>query len=273
MFQTISDYWTLISEFTNPVKIIFSAIGSTIVAFLVIVLAMILLRKIILIKRRHILLRILSISYFVLIPILTLFFGFKWGLVDGIHSDLKEHLPAYTKGLNNVYNKNVAVSLQSLVTGGKADSTVKISTNDVIDTLSVVLYRNYGDLLYQEVNSHKGDMTGKVAGVFLKLFKEDGISYAIKKGLVKLVEKSIGVDEEVTKEVMNVKINELLEKGVITKIVEIQLDKVFKGIKRGIIIMYCMILLLPVAEIAIAYWLFKKAATPLPEQDPRSTPL
>lgn len=273
MFQTISEYWTLISEFTNPFKIILSAIGSTTVAFLVIVLVLVFLRKIILIKRRHILLRILSISYFVLIPILTLFFGFKWGLVNGIHHDLKDHLTAYTKGLNSVYNENVAGSLQSLVTGTKADSTMKISTNDVIDTLSVVLYRNYGDLLYQEVNSHKGDMTGKVAGIFLKLFREDGISYAIKKGLVKLVEKSIGVDEEVTKEVMSVKINELLEKGVITKIVEIQLDKFFKGIKRGIIFMFCMILLLPVVEIAIAYWLFKKATTNLPEQDPGVTPM
>ena len=262
MFQTISEYWDLIREFTNPVKIMFSATGTAIVTFLVSVVLIILLRKLVLIKRQYIILKILGISYFALIPIISLFFGFKWGLVDGIHDDLKDHVCTYTKSLDKAYNQQVQSGIGAIFSGGGTSHPIKISSNDIVDTIASVLYQNYESLLQQKFIKDKS-IEGNVAGIFLKLFKEKGISFAVKKGITTLVEKRIGIDESVTNEVMETKINDLLKTGVLTKMIEVQLDNFFYSIKKGIILLFCMILLIPITEIGIAFWLNKKQNTPV----------
>ena len=98
----------------------------------------------------------------------------------------------------------------------------------------------------------------KVSFIFLKIFKGKTFSIIIKTGIEELVDKSLGLDKDVTQDVLKTKLDELLKEGVVTKIILIQIDKLFNGMKNTIYIIVFLILLIPTIEIAIAYWLNKK---------------
>jgi hypothetical protein len=68
------------------------------------------------------------------------------------------------------------------------------------------------------------------------------------------------VEEDITAEAMEVRLGELLNSGLLAKLVGMQLDKFFNGIKTGICLVFFLILLIPGAEVAIALYLNKKAA-------------
>lgn len=252
MFQSISHYLSLIGEYTNPAAIIYSAIGKAVVAFLLSGLLIILLRKFIFVKRRHVILKVLAITYAVIIPILAGLFGLKLGLVNGIHHDLKDHLGAYTKGLDAAFSEEIREEL------GDTDLS-KASVKDWVDTVSVAIYNVYRHTLEYKSRDVKPDLSSRVSVFLLDLFSAKGISVGLKKGITKLVEKSIGVDEDITSEAMEIRLGELLKSGLLAKLVGMQIDKFFNGIKTGIYLVFFLILLIPGIEVAIAVYLNKKA--------------
>lgn len=259
MFQTVSYYFHLIGEYTNPAAIIYSAISTAIGAFVLSGLLIILLRKFIFVKRRHVTLKILSILYAIAIPILAGLFGLKLGLVNGIHHDLKEHLSTYTKSLDAAFSEELQKEL------GPGDLS-KTSVKDLVDTVSVAVYDVYRHTLEHKALDAKPDLASKVSVFLLDLFSAKGISMGLKKGITKLVEKTLGVDEDVTSEAMELRLGELLKSGLLTKLVGMQIDKFFNGMKTGIYLVFFLILLIPGIEVAIALYLNKKAVTNPPAE-------
>lgn len=260
MFQSIWQYIDLVGEYTNPAKIVFTAIMTAIGAFFLAGLLIILLRKFIFIKRRHVLLKVLAILYAIVIPILAGFFGFKLGLINGIHHDLKEHLGTYTKSLDAAFSEEMNGKLTEVMSVGNGTDLSKVSMKDLVDSVSVTIYDSYKQTLEYKAVAVKSDLTSKVSVLLLDLMSVKGISIALKKGITKLVEKSIGVDEEMTTEVMELRLSELLKSGLLTKIVGIQIDRLFNGLKNGIYLIFSIVLLIPAIEVFIAFYLHKKAA-------------
>lgn len=254
MFQSITKYLDIIGEYTNPVAILYSAVSMAIGAFVLAGLLIILLRKFIFVKRRHVILKVLAIIYAIVIPILAGLFGFKLGLVRGIHHDLKEHLGAYTKSLDDAFSEQLR---DELGTGNLSKTSVK----DLVDTVSVAIYDVYRHTLEYKALDAKKDLSSKVSVFLLDLFSAKGISTGLKKGITSLVEKSLGVEEDITSEAMEVRLGELLKSGLLTKLVGMQIDKFFNGLKTGIYLVFFLILLIPGVEVAIALYLNKKAAS------------
>jgi hypothetical protein len=256
MFQSITKYLYLIGDYTNPAKIIWNGVSTAIGSFVLMVLVIILLRKLIFVKRRFVFLKVLAIIYVIVIPILTGFLGFKLGLVNGLHTDLKEHLPNYTKSLDAAFSEKINEQMKGL----SVDLT-KTSAKDLVDTVSTAIYGVYKQTLDYKSTAAKDDIASKASVFLLDLFSSKGISMALKKGITKLVEKTIGIDEDVTSEVMSLRLNELLKSGLLTKIVEIQIDKFFKSIKTGIYILFAIMLIVPATEVFISLRLYKKRQT------------
>lgn len=252
MFQTVSGYLDLIGKYTNPAAIVYTAVSMAIGAFVLAGLLIILLRKFIFARRRHVILKVLAILYAIIIPILAGLFGFKLGLVSGIQTDLKEHLPAYTKSLDEAFSREIRKSLDKHDLSG-------IAAKDLVDTVSVAIYDVYKQTLeYKALDSRK-DLSSKVSVFLLDLFSAKGISMGLKKGIMAVVEKTLGVKEELTAEAMEVKLDELLRSGLLTRLVSMQIDKFFNGMKGGIYLIFGLILLVPAIEVAIALYLNKKA--------------
>jgi hypothetical protein len=260
MFQSISKYVYLISDYTNPAKIIWNGVSMAIAAFVFMVLAIILLRKFIFVKRRFVVLKVLAIVYVILIPVFTAFLGFKLGLVNGLHTDLKEHLPNYTKSLDTAFSENLHEQMKGL-----SVNLTKTSAKDLVDSVSTAIYGVYKETLDYKSTAAKDDIASKASVFLVDLFSSKGISVALRKGITTLVEKTIGIDEEVTSEVMSLRLNELLKSGLLTKIAEMQINKFFKSIKTGIYILFFIMLIIPATEVFISVRLHKKSlAEPLP---------
>ncbi|MGV2481786.1 UNVERIFIED_CONTAM: hypothetical protein IGO34_33865, partial [Salmonella enterica subsp. enterica serovar Weltevreden] len=84
---------------------------------------------------------------------------------------------------------------------------------------SVAIYDVYKQTLeYKALDSRK-DLSSTVSVFLLDLFSAKGISMGLKKGITKLVEKTLGVEEELTAEAMEVKLDELLRSGLLTRLV------------------------------------------------------
>ena len=258
----IREYWQVISQFTNPVHIFLSGLVSGIVALFVLLILLLLFRKTVRVKRQNNSLKYLSVAYFIILPLLAGFFGFKWGIIRGLRNDLLAHAPVYMKSLNNAYASDVKDGVNRIIYGGaptQATMAMNISTNEVIDKLSDYAWTEY--LQKMEYTSAQKDLSGRIAGLILRATNGKAISVAVKRGLRKVLEDKIGINEEVSASLMATKWNELLEKGLFTTILEIEIKKIFGGMMRGVVITFCIILLLPVIEIIIAWRTARKNRT------------
>ena len=61
-----------------------------------------------------------------------------------------------------------------------------------------------------------------------------------------------------TKQMMDTKLGKLFDDGILCTIVDCEIKQVFGGMKNSILTMLAVILAIPLIEIAIANWLFRK---------------
>jgi len=269
MFENLSEYWHTAGEFTSPLSIAGAVIWTMLFAVLGITLVLILCRKLILVKRRHVLLKVLGISYFIFIPALTLFFSFKWGMAHGLHRDLKAHLGTYTKHLDKAFGEQVSRNMKLQIAEDGSNLNTQMSANDAVDTLTNVLFRNYVEMLKHNSETYEG-IKGKAASLLFRLFTTENVAATLKASIRALVQKSIGADEKLTRNLMNARLETLLKEGILTQIIALQIDRLFNGLKKSILLTYLLILLFPVLEIALAHWLIRrdKARAYVPEIRP-----
>ncbi len=253
---SLTEYWGVITKYINPFTIIGSALISTFIAFVVFLVIVLVFRKIIRVKRSQPFLNLLSIAYMILIPLLAALFGFKWGVVNGFQKDIKSHIGYYAKDLSHAFDGQLNETTGHFLFGGLAvDSSgvvMKMSTNALVDTLSQKLYDKYGATL-ESTAMDDGTFTGKLSGLLLKVFRSKAIAFATKKGINKMLSGQLGVDKETTATLMEKKLVDIAGEGLFPRILEIQLEKVFGSMKKGVFITFSLILLLPALEVFIAW--------------------
>lgn len=235
-------------------RIVIWGIVCGIIALSVSLTLILIFRKTILKKRAHLILRILSISYFVIIPMLAGFFAFKWGVTDGAGTELKKASAKYTAGLNKKLSDALTDATKDLV--NKKSGLIEMSANDLVDSLSVKIFERYSAVLGERTTEQ--GMKAKVTGILFKIVKTKGFSWAMKKGIRKIIEKTFHSDKNLTKEAMDKKLGEAFNKNIFSAILEMQVDHFFGRMKRSVIILFLIILLVPAAEISIAFWYFNK---------------
>ncbi len=247
----LSEYWDLLTQYTNPVKILSSAIIYAILAGISVILILIFLRKRILVKRKYRLLKVLAISYFFVLPLVAGFFGFKWGLVKGVRSDIKEHLIKNTQDLNLLLKNSITNdSTYASLVGNTLDS-LNFSTNDVANALSIIYYTQYVRLL-EETSKSQNSLKKNSASLLYMITKDYDVGNKTKKGIQRILNEQLKFDEDITQQAMNTKLNELFDNGLFSKILGIQIDKFLGKVQNNILLLFGIILLFPVVEIIIA---------------------
>jgi hypothetical protein len=259
MGLNFSDNISFFSAFTNPFSIFLSGIFWAIGSFLFFLLLVIFLRKFILVKRKSKFLKYLSWTYF-LIPVLAIFFGFKFGILNGMRNDLKAHVQNYTKVMDVFIKEFMGATPDEFFTeivAGKNSATADMNTNQVIDRFSDTVYAKFGSSM-ESAAMQDSTMPGKFAGLFLKMTKSKGISAGIKYSIHELLYKELGIDKDVSKDVMQTKFRELLQKGLFTSILEKEIDHLFIPWEKTIGIIFSVLLLFPLTEIIISTIIFRK---------------
>ncbi|HET6990190.1 MAG TPA: hypothetical protein VFJ43_02655 [Bacteroidia bacterium] len=259
MELTFSDYIRLFSSFTNPFSIFLSGLFWAIGTFVFFLLLVIFLRKFILVKRNNKFLKYLSWTYF-LIPVVAVFFGFKFGILNGTRKDLKEHVSAYTQGLDGIMNESLGKSpdefISELITG-KDSANLNLNTDQVIDRFSEVLYAKFGSSM-EAAAKEDSTTSGKFAYLFLKITKSKGVAMSIKYTIRELLYRELGIDKDVSKEVMETKFKELLQKGLFTTILEKEIDHLFVPWEKTVVIIFLCLLLFPLTETIISNIIFRR---------------
>lgn len=250
----------LFGEFTNPFKIVSGAILTGVLTAIIAIILVVLLRKFILVPRRYPVLKYIAWFYFLLLPALAGFFGFKWGLFNSMRKDIKAHTEVYIKHVPASFDMNSSAELTALFMKDSAGVNVaplaNYSTDQLIDTAAGVIYAQYNGILErQALLKEKGNT---LASVIVHISGGKGVAYFMKKAIRNLLKDKIGLSENVSKDLMEAKIEEVLSAGLFAKIMLIQLDHFLQGVQKGILITFFMIVMVPVVEILIAHYLHKK---------------
>lgn len=250
----------LFSEFTNPFKIISGAVFVGILTAIIAIILVILLRKFMLVPRRHPILKYIAWTYFILLPVLAGFFGFKWGLFNSLRKDIKTHTSVYIEHIPASFDQNTSRLITAYFISDSAGVNVapmaKYTTNQLVDTAAEVIYRQYyATLEHQAILKDKGNA---VVGFIARLTKGKGVAFFMKRSIRKLLTEKGGLDESVSEDLMGARIDEILRAGLFAKIILIRLDHFLQGVQKGILITFFLIIAIPLIEVLIAHYLYKK---------------
>jgi hypothetical protein len=228
-FKTISEYWELV----NPAGVILEGFITAIITLTVVLTIMLLLRKFILIKRSNTFLKWISRAYFILIPLLVGFFGFKYGLVNGVQHQVSERIAPYAKILDTAYVPKFQDMLDEVML---PDGTVKkgCSPMDYINGLSERVYVMYTTALTESAKGSDGKISSVMSNVLLTSLKSKHIASAVKYVIKKIIVKVTHADDAAVDLAMLQDLQKLFKEGIFTKIINAQIpgDKIGK-LERG----------------------------------------
>ncbi len=257
----LSDYAALAGDYAGSLAAI--TISSVITAIVVLILSLVLLfvlKKFVLVKRKHVVLKVFSIAYFILIPIICAFFAFKWQFLNKLGNNIAENITKDTKIVDNAVKSNMAAVVNTFYLDKSENLTGKIpvSVNNLIDILGDSLYSNYLEINRVESPNKQSDMMDKAITLYIDVTKSKGLSFLIKEALAHIITKELKLEKETTKEIMDTKLGKLLDDGILTKILDSKIEGFFGSMKKSVLVTLCIILLLPAIEIGIAFWFFQK---------------
>ncbi|WP_029904737.1 hypothetical protein [Prevotella sp. 10(H)] len=261
-FFDIFKYWDTLTQYINPLTIILWAVIGGIVGFIIVLITQIILRKKILVRRRHWTLKWLSYIYMVFFPLFAGFCFTQWFALHGCQREIVKNIPVYLGEANSAFNKYLKAEVEKVID----KRHMQLTGHDVIDKTASYATKVAGSLI-ASVEPADSSMTAKASAFLMgKLVETD----FVKDQAVKYVEDALGEkvlnDKELSNDLLNVKIDNILSDGVLNTIIEKKVSNIFGGLKMNVLLMFLLGILIPIAEIILAHYLEKRrlAATPPP---------
>ncbi|MFY9310021.1 MAG: hypothetical protein WAQ28_13325 [Bacteroidia bacterium] len=261
MNLNISDFIAISGRYAGSfASIVFSGVITAVVVLILSLLVLFLFRRFVLVKRKHIVLKVIAIAYFVLIPLICGFFAFKWQVVNKFGNNLAENITKDVKPVDLMVKDKLSGIVNGLYLNKSEnlEGKIPVSVNDLINILSDTLYVNYLQITKVERPDSQNELVNKAIKLYIRVTKSEGIAFLIKKGVSKVLAKQLRLKEETTKQMMDTKLGKLFDDGILCTIVDCEIKQVFGGMKNSILTMLAVILAIPLIEIAIANWLFRK---------------
>lgn len=271
IINTFIEYYKVFAEYINPVAVVGAGIFAAVMAAVILLVLLLIFRKKVLVPRRYVILKVLSWAYFIVLPLVGGYFAFQWGALNSMQNQLKENmtakLAAYTEGMETGWEKYVTQALTTGVTDGSVPK-MELSANNVVEIATEALYLKYQTTV-DSLLSNDDNLIVNAVGYINHLTDGKVMSYAVKKGIYKLLEKGLAMDEEMSVELMDTRLDELMQQGVFGKILGIQIDRLFNPLKKSTVIFFSIILLLVLVEIGLAnYWIAQKKKAELATSQP-----
>lgn len=272
------EYYRYFSEYINPVAVIGAGILCAVVFALALLVLLIIFRKKILVQRRYTALKYLAWSYFLVLPLVGGYFAFQWGALNSMQNQLKENIPAklkaYTDGMDTGWEKYISQALTTGITDGSVPK-IELSANNVVEIATEALYLRYQSVV-DSLLIYNDNLLVQAVGYINHLTDGKVMSYAVKKGIYKMLESGLAMDEEMSTELMETRLDELMQQGIFSKILGLQIDRLFKPLKKSTIVIFALILGAALLEIGLAHYFIyqQKKAEKLVEHpsQPSDTP-
>lgn len=259
-FFDIFRYWDTITEYVNPLAIILWAITGGVIGFITVLIAELILRKKILIRRRHWTLQWLSYIYMVFLPLFAGFCFTQWFALHGCEREIVKNIPTYLGEANSAFNTYLRNEVEKIID----KRHIQLTGHDVIDKTASYASQTASTLL-SEAQSADSSITAKASAFLISKVMETDF---VKDQAVKYVESALGEkvlnDKELTNDLLNVKIENILTDGVLNTIIEKKVKNIFGGLKLNIVFIFLLGLAIPIAEIILAHYLEKKRLAVIP---------
>ena len=246
-FTDIFKYWDTLTDYINPVWILVWAIVGGITGFLLFLILELVLRKKILVNRRHWSLKYLSYLYMVFFPLFGAFCFTQWFALHNCQTQMVKNIPTYLGTANSTFNTYLKDEVAKVV----EERYLEMTGRDALSTTADVVTSTLSDY----VKSTETDLGTKVSEMFLEteFIKEKAVSQLAEK-----VGEQLMMDKDMTQEMLDVKVSNILDDGVLNTVVEKHIRNIFGGMKLNIIIIFLVGILIPVCEILLAHYLERK---------------
>lgn len=247
-------YWDTLTQYINPVTIILWGIIGGIVGFALFVIVEAILRKRILIRRRHWSLKYLAYAYMIFFPLLGSFCFSQWFALHRCQQELVKNIPTYLGDANSAFNTYLKDEVIKIIDARH----LQLSGHEIIDKAATMAGSTVSTQL-KEISATDTTLTAKASSFLLSKAAETEV---VKNMAVSYVEKKLGetvmMDGNMTNDVLNVKVENILEDGALNTLLEKYIKNIFGGLKMNVVLILLIGLAIPAAEIIMAHYLEKK---------------
>ncbi|MBK5721036.1 hypothetical protein JGH11_09160 [Dysgonomonas sp. Marseille-P4677] len=253
-FFEIFQYWDTITQYINPLTVIVWAVIGGIMGFFMVLIVELILRKKILVHRRHWVLKWLSYIYMVFFPLFTGFCFIQWFALHGFEKEIVKNIPTYLGDANSTFNKYLKEEVERIID----EKHMQLTGHEFIDKTASYVGQT-GRVLLSGIQMPDSSITAKASTYLMSRLIETDL---VKDQVVRYVEDALGEkvlkDKELTNELLNVKIDNILTDGILNTIIEKKVRSIFGGFKMNVLFIFLLGMMIPVAEIILAHYLEKK---------------
>lgn len=254
-FFDILEYWDTITQYVNPLTIIIWAIAGGIAGFIIVLITQLILRKKILVRRRHWSLKILSYLYMVFFPLFAGYCFTQWFALHGCEKEIVKNIPTYLGDANSAFNLYIKAEVEKAL----GEKHLKLTGHEIIDKAASYTGQAASFLLSSMQSEDTTSIVSKGSSFLMEKMAENDF---VKDQAVKYVEEALGEkllqDKELTKDLLSVKIENILADGALNTIVEKKVKNIFGGLKLNAFLIFLIGIAIPAAEIVLAHYLERK---------------
>lgn len=243
-FTDIIKYWDSITQYIDPLNIIAWAIAGGLIGFFIVLITELILRKKILVKRRHWTLKYLSYLYMVFLPLFAGYCFTQWFAVHACERQLVKNIPLYMGSANSAFNKYLKDEVEKVV----EERHLQLTGHEILDKGANLAVNTANKLTASVDESWETKLTAYAA-------KSGFVKDQIVDGLVEKLGEQLLMDKDLTQEVLDTKIQNLLEDGVLNTVVEKHIKNLSGGFKSNILLIFLIGIAIPTIEIIIGNYL------------------
>jgi len=257
-FTDIIKYWDVITQYFNPFPIILWGAVGFIIGMLVMIVIQLILRKKILMKRRHWTLKALAYAYMFLLPLWAGYSVMQWSALHACERQIVRNIPTYLGDANSLFN----VYLKDYATQVISERHLALTGNEIIDASMGAASGLIASTL-ESFSSEEDDLKGQISSYVIVKMAESNF---FKDLLVDKIEGHIGtallMDKDLTRDLLNVKISAMMDDGILNTILEKHVGELFGSFKMSVLITFLLVLLIPAIEIGIAHYMHRNQLPP-----------
>lgn len=248
-------YWDTLTQYINPLTVILAAIIGGIIGFAILLIAEAVLHKKILVRRCHWSLKYLAYAYMAFFPLFGAFCFSQWFAFHRCQQELVKNIPTYLGDANSVFNTYLKDEVVKVID----ERHLQLSGHEIIDKAAAKTGSTVSTQLKGNASTTDTTLTTKASSFLLskaaetEVVKNMAVAYVEKK-----LEEAVMMDKNMTDEVLNVKIENILEDGVLNTVIEKYIKSIFVGLKMNVILIFFVGLAIPLAEIILAHYLERK---------------
>jgi len=258
-FFDFIEYWDTLKQYINPFPVIMWSIILGVIGFFVALIVEIVLRKKILVRRRHWSLKILSYLYMILFPLFIGFCVSHWSVYHQTEKQLVQNLSTYLDDADNLYNEYIKESVEAAI----HERYLKSTGNELIDEgYTYLIDKVHGvidseDAVEEKELSFTEKAKAKIVLYLVDIYLKDKLDELVDKA-ADYTDEKVMLKEGITKDILNTRIEKILDIGVMNTVIEAHIHNIFGGLKMKAILILLAGLAVPLIEIFIAHYLERK---------------